>query len=542
MHEARPSRSRTAREGSLSDGPEKIDPGASAEPCPAEEQPPAEGPAQEPSSAERAGPAEAAAAVVEPASTEPAAKAPAAAEPAPAAAERRKSRFPALVRAHRAGRAVEGKIAQVIKGGYEVRLGRARAFCPHSQVDLHREDEPERQVGKSYLFRITQLRRGGEDIVVSRRAGTRRGAGRRGQGRAGDADRGCGDAGARGGRRPVRSVHRPRCRVLGLAHISELSHQRVQTVEDAVKIGDTVNVRILKLKESGRISLSIRPRAEPRGRPRQAIRGGQGLPGDHSAPGRLRGLRRAGPGDRGARPGQRVPARGRGLEAGLEVGQELQWYVLSVDVKARRVSVTLPGEPAAGDVTLAEGAELTGQVQRIERYGVFVWLGPGRVGLMPRAMTGASEGADLRREFRIGDPVEVSVVQIEEGGRRIRLCKKGIDPAPEPEAAPPPAKTRPEPAEEPETSAPAWPKSSAPPWDRPTRDPDSSHACEPRPGLGRAHAGRPLLSGCVEPAHLGARVDRTRPTGLRRGLGHDEGAPPNHCWTSFPLRWSGSSP
>ena len=31
-----------------------------------------------------------------------------------------------------------------------------------------------------------------------------------------------------------------------------------------------------------------------------------------------------------------------------------------------------PGEPIAGEVPLAEGAEMTGRVQRIERYGVFV--------------------------------------------------------------------------------------------------------------------------------------------------------------------------
>ena len=43
--------------------------------------------------------------------------------------------------------------------------------------------------------------------------------------------------------------------------------------------------------------------------------------------------------------------------------------------------------------------ELKGKVQRIERYGVFVWLGPGAVGLMPNALTGTPPGTDLARRF-----------------------------------------------------------------------------------------------------------------------------------------------
>src|SRR5262245_40394289 len=75
---------------------------------------------------------------------------------------RAKARHPALVRAFRAGRAIEGIVEKVVKGGYEVRLGRARGFCPHSQIDVQRENEPERQIGQTYQFKITELRRGGE--------------------------------------------------------------------------------------------------------------------------------------------------------------------------------------------------------------------------------------------------------------------------------------------------------------------------------------------------------------------------------------------
>src|SRR5712692_8124590 len=37
--------------------------------------------------------------------------------------------------AFHAGLPVEGKVDQAVKGGYEVRIGHQRAFCPMSQID-----------------------------------------------------------------------------------------------------------------------------------------------------------------------------------------------------------------------------------------------------------------------------------------------------------------------------------------------------------------------------------------------------------------------
>src|SRR5262245_58846588 len=37
--------------------------------------------------------------------------------------------------AFRAGLPVEGKVERAVKGGYEVRIGRSRGFCPFSQID-----------------------------------------------------------------------------------------------------------------------------------------------------------------------------------------------------------------------------------------------------------------------------------------------------------------------------------------------------------------------------------------------------------------------
>ena len=42
----------------------------------------------------------------------------------------------------------------------------------------------------------------------------------------------------------------------GLVHISELEHRRVAQVEDVLKIGDVVEVKVIEIDTQGRINLS----------------------------------------------------------------------------------------------------------------------------------------------------------------------------------------------------------------------------------------------------------------------------------------------
>ena len=74
-----------------------------------------------------------------------------------------------LEAAFRSGLPVEGKVERAVKGGYEIKIGRQRAFCPGSQIDTARA-EPSVHEGRVYEFRIIEYREGGRTIVVSRRA------------------------------------------------------------------------------------------------------------------------------------------------------------------------------------------------------------------------------------------------------------------------------------------------------------------------------------------------------------------------------------
>ena len=64
---------------------------------------------------------------------------------------------------------VEGRVAGVVKGGFEINLSGIRAFCPLGQIGLQFCDKPEEHVGAKYPFRIMEIKEKGKNIIVSRR-------------------------------------------------------------------------------------------------------------------------------------------------------------------------------------------------------------------------------------------------------------------------------------------------------------------------------------------------------------------------------------
>lgn len=69
-----------------------------------------------------------------------------------------------------AGIPVEGTITKEVKGGFEVKIGTVRAFCPFSQTGLRRNEQKSDYIGKSLSFRIAEYGENGRNIVLSRKA------------------------------------------------------------------------------------------------------------------------------------------------------------------------------------------------------------------------------------------------------------------------------------------------------------------------------------------------------------------------------------
>ncbi len=65
---------------------------------------------------------------------------------------------------------VEGVVEKEIKGGFEVKIGETRTFCPFSQMGMKRVENPGDYAGKHLTFKITEYSEKGRNIVVSNRA------------------------------------------------------------------------------------------------------------------------------------------------------------------------------------------------------------------------------------------------------------------------------------------------------------------------------------------------------------------------------------
>jgi len=163
-----------------------------------------------------------------------------------------------LENAFRSGLPVEGKVERVVKGGYEVRIGRARGFCPMSQIDISRMD-PSSYEGHVYAFRITEFKEGGKNLVVSRRTLLE------------DEQR----AAAREVRRTIVAGAVMTGRVVsvrefgafidlgggvqGLLHVSEMGWSRVPDTSQVVAPGDEITVKVLAVDEDKqKISLGLK--------------------------------------------------------------------------------------------------------------------------------------------------------------------------------------------------------------------------------------------------------------------------------------------
>lgn len=110
-----------------------------------------------------------------------------------------------------------------------------------------------------------------------------------------------------------------------------------------------------------------------------------------------------------------------------------------IDREARKISLVLAPEGAevgsfvATKLSVDVGAVVTGTVERIETYGVFVQVdgtkGRGGRGLVPNAELGVPRGTDVRKAFPEGTKVKAKVLETGEG--RLRLSIRGAKDAEE---------------------------------------------------------------------------------------------------------------
>jgi len=157
---------------------------------------------------------------------------------------------------------VEGRVSKEVKGGFEVIVAGQRGFCPYSQMDIRRVEDPGDYLDKNFRFKIMEFSNHGKNILLSARQmieeeREQQKAGLRNTLQEGDRVKGIvtsiRDFGAFvdiGG-------------IDGLIPVSELAWGQIERVEDVLSRGQKVEVVVSKLDwDHDRISLSLRQTME----------------------------------------------------------------------------------------------------------------------------------------------------------------------------------------------------------------------------------------------------------------------------------------
>ncbi|MDT8389987.1 MAG: S1 RNA-binding domain-containing protein [Lentisphaeria bacterium] len=340
--------------------------------------------------------------------------------------------------AYQGGIPIEGRVDGERAGGYEVTIAGQKGFCPYSQIDIHRQD-PAAYIGEKFRFKITEYDEWGDNLVVSRRQlleveREQQQKELQDSLKIGDVMEGrvtkLMDFGAFvdiGG-------------VEGLIPISQLAWGRVNAASDVVSEGEKVKVAVLNIDwAKGRITLSLK---EAQGNPWESV--GETYAVGRKVKGVVTKLMPFGafvalePGVEGLVHISKLGA-GRRINHPKEVveeGQTVEVEIESIDLDARKMSLSMEsnrgGQTGAENDTEAApqpvgqvvvGGRVTGVVQGIKHFGVFVSLPGDHTGLLHISQVDYKGGRDVEGWLRVNMPEgsQIDVVIEKMDGDRISL-------------------------------------------------------------------------------------------------------------------------
>lgn len=333
------------------------------------------------------------------------------------------------------GAIFEGKITDVIKGGYFVDIKGLKAFLPGSQVDLRPVRDMYSLIGKVYDFKVLKVDRLKNNIIVSRRALLEESRGEKRQEaietiKEGDVLNGLvKNITNYGAFLEVKGID-------GLLHITDMSWGRVNHPSDVLNVGDEIDVKVLKFdKEKVRLTLGLK----------QLTPDPWSLAADkYSIGNRVKG--------------KVVSLMDYGffveLEEGFEglvhisemswtkkvrhpsqivnEGDEVEVQVLDVDRDSRRISLGLKQIESNPWDLIEEhypiGSRVKGAVKNITDFGLFIGFDEGVDGLVHVSdLSWTKKIKEPSEEYKVGDEVEAVVLAIDRQNDKFSLGIKQLD-------------------------------------------------------------------------------------------------------------------
>lgn len=343
-----------------------------------------------------------------------------------------------IAAAHEAGTPVQGRITERIKGGLRVTIGSLRGFLPASQVELRPIQNLEQYVGQTLDMIVISLSKRRHNIVLSRRA--------------------CLEAELAQKRSEVLSTLEVNQLIKGvvknitafgafvdlggvdgLLHKTDMAWKRIHHPSDVVSVGEEIEVQVIGINpENEKISLGLKqktpdPWAEieakyPIGSTVSGVvvnivNYGAFLQLEEGVEGLIHVSEMAWT--------RRNVAPSRIVNKGDEIGA----VVLEISREDKRISLGLKQLQQNPWELLEErapvGSKITGRVRNLTNFGVFVEIEPGIDGLIHTSdLSWTKRGTAANDALKEGSEIEVVVLQIDAGERRVSLGLKQTQPDP----------------------------------------------------------------------------------------------------------------
>src|SRR6266511_1813264 len=344
-------------------------------------------------------------------------------------------------KSYRSGSTVRGRVIDRIKGGLAVDIG-VKAFLPGSLVDVKPVKNLESLRGRDLDFKVISVDKKRGNIVLSRKA--------------------------------VVEIEQEACkrdtlqlleegRVLrgvvknltdygafvdlggldGLLHVTDMSWGRVNHPSDLVKVGDEIDVVVLKFdRETERVSLGTKQLTED---PWTHVP-------DRYPPGSRVSGRITNVTDYGAFVEMEEGVEGlvhvsdmswtkriKHPSEVLKKGDDVQAIITSIDQENRRISLSIkefqPNDWQAFKQKHQPGDIVEGIVTRLADFGVFVQIEGLVEGLMHISETGLPRGEKPQDHFKEGDPVRTRILRIDDAEMKVGLSASNLEASGGPEPA-----------------------------------------------------------------------------------------------------------
>jgi small subunit ribosomal protein S1 len=329
---------------------------------------------------------------------------------------------------------VIGIITGRVKGGFTVEIDNVRAFLPGSLVDVRPVRDPSYLENKPLEFKVIKLDQKRNNVVVSRRAVVEQEYSAERSALLDNLQEGAAVKGV------VKNLTDYGAFVDlggidGLLHITDMAWKRVKHPSEVVKVGEEIDVRILKFdRERQRVSLGLKQLGAD---PWQNI--ARRYPANTRLFGKVTNIADYGcfveieEGVEGLVHVSEMDWTNKNVNPAkvVHVGQEVEVMVLDIDEERRRISLgvkqckTNPWKEFAENYN--RGDKVSGQIKSITDFGIFIGLAGGIDGLVHLSdISWDMPGEEAVRSYQKAQQLDAMVLSIDPERERISLGIKQL--------------------------------------------------------------------------------------------------------------------